>query len=203
MYSWRLVRAFYHPVDAKTIQCVDIFPGFAKYQKAGSNFARTLFKGPNATPPEKIVKMANLFDPLITPKFICNVTVNDWHLEEHSVKVPNYTLLTLSPSRNEIIDQHYYKKSYHMGETEDEFRVIDSQPLSRTLYPRHIGLAQAMATSAAALALDMGSYDSKLRTVGGLQAILGLGMGDTVVSDLSKQEKKNCCWKVCCLQFTF
>ena len=83
-----------------------------------------------------------------------------------------------------------------MGPTPEEFEVVDAQPLPLTVNPNHIGLARAMATSAAALALDMGSYDSSLRAVGDLQAMLGLGMGDTVVSDLRKQEGKNCCWKV-------
>ena len=110
--------------------------------------------------------------------------------------VPQYTLMTLTPTRIELIDEPCYKKAYYVGPTPEEFDVVDAQPFLLMVNPNQISLAQAMATSAAALALDMGSYDSSLRSVGDLQAMLGLGMGDTVVSDLRTQEGKNCYWKV-------
>ena len=57
-------------------------------------------------------------------------------------------------------------------------------------------LSAAMATSAAAVARNMGAYEDSTVGFKQLQVVLGLGMDSFWVSDVESLRRRNCCWEV-------
>ena len=59
------------------------------------------------------------------------------------------------------------------------------------LDPGDVDLSAAMATSAAAVARNMGAYDQSAEGFKQLQTVLGLGMGSSMVSDVEALKREN------------
>ena len=64
------------------------------------------------------------------------------------------------------------------------------------LEPKEVKLSAAMATSAAAVARNVGAYEDSTMGFKQLQVVLGLGMDSSWVSDAESLRKRDCCWKV-------
>ena len=123
----------------------------------------------------KELKLEDLKD--VSPTFISNITVNDWQI--NSVAKTSHQLISFSPDGVELIGNDCQKPS----------------ELSRCFEPKHMRLSTAMAISGAAVSYDMGSYDSRLDMVLDLLNLLGIGMGDEMVSDqchCEDQSKSTC-----------
>lgn len=101
---------------------------------------------------------------LISPTFISNITVNDWQISSDAKS--SHQLISFSPDGVELIGSDWEKPS----------------ELSRCFTPQYMRLSAAMAISGAAVSYDMGSYESGLDMVLDLLNLLGIGMGDEMVS---------------------
>ena len=101
--------------------------------------------------------------PDMKPQYISNVVVNEWSLEEDEKQ--RYELLVMSPTVIERLDQ----------EGQGQFKG--------KLEPKHVKLSAAMATSAAAVARNVGAYEDSTVGLKQLQVVLGLGMDSFWVSD--------------------
>lgn len=75
-------------------------------------------------------------------------------------------------------------------------RPEGQEQFENKLDPGDIDLSAAMATSAAAVARNMGSYDDATEGLKQLQTVLGLGMGSTLVSDNVALKKESCFLRV-------
>ena len=111
------------------------------------------------------------------PQYISNVVVNEWSL--HHTEERKYELLVISPTVIERLDR---------PDGQDQFE--------NKLYPKDIQLSVAMATSAAAVARNMGAYESSTVRFKQLQVMLGLGMGSSLVSDVQTLLKLKWYWEV-------
>ena len=107
------------------------------------------------------------FDHLIpiSPTFISNITVNDWQISSGAKS--SHQLISFSPDGVELIGSDLEKPS----------------ELSRCFKPEHMRLSTAMAISGAAVSYDMGSYENGLDMALELLNLLGIGMGDEMISD--------------------
>ena len=171
-FRWRLQSAFYTDASVGTTGCKgigieDIF----------------LLTCRSASDHEALSD--NEFGPLnlrdlegIKPQYISNIVVNEWRLndEENEAK---YELLIMSPTEIERLDRR---------EGQEQFE--------NKLDPGDVDLSAAMATSAAAVARSMGSYDQSEVGYKQLQTVLGLGMGSSMVSDNQALKRESCFLRV-------
>ena len=111
----------------------------------------------------KELKLEDLKD--VSPRFISNITVNDWQISSRDKS--SHQLISFSLDGVELIGSDWQQPS----------------ELSRCFEPKHMRLSAAMAISGAAVSYDMGSHDSRLDMVLELLNLLGIGMGDEMVSD--------------------
>jgi len=101
----------------------------------------------------------------VLPIFISNITVNNWQISSRAKSA--HQLIAFSPEEVKLIGREWEK----------------SPELSKCFKPRHMRLSSAMAISGAAVSYDMGSYETRLDMVLDLLNLLGIGMGDEMVSD--------------------
>ena len=115
--------------------------------------------------------------PDMEPQYISNMVVNEWSLDEDEKQT--YELLVMSPTVIERIDHR---------ESKDQFQG--------RLEPKDVKLSAAMATSAAAVARNMGAYENSTEAFKQLQVVLGLGMDSSWVSDTQTLHKRKWYWEV-------
>lgn len=127
----------------------------------------------------------NEFGPLslrdlegIKPQYLSNIVVNEWLLDK-SENEAKYELLIMSPTGIERLD-----------------RREDQEQFENKLDPGDVDLSAAMATSAAAVARNMGAYDKSMQSLKHLQTVLGLGLGATMVSDVEALKREPCILRV-------
>ncbi|XP_022799709.1 uncharacterized protein LOC111337638, partial [Stylophora pistillata] len=111
----------------------------------------------------------------LKPEYLSNIVVNEWKTNKSDKDA--YELLIMSPTGIERLDQ-------------------SKQQFEDKLSPSDIDLSVAMATSAAAVASNMGSYDKSTEGFKQLQTVLGLGMGSSLVSDLHSLQRESCLFKI-------
>lgn len=104
------------------------------------------------------------------PEYLSNIVVNEWKTNNSNRDA--YELLIMSPTGIERLDQ-------------------GKQQFEDKLNPCDVDLSAAMATSAAAVARNMGSYDKSTEGFKQLQTVLGLGMGSSLVSDIQSLKKES------------
>ena len=113
----------------------------------------------------------------LVPEYISNIVVNEWSLDHTEER--KYELLVMSPNRIERLDRPDGKPEFE-----------------NMLEPKDIHLSVAMATSAAAVARNMGAYESSTVGFKQLQVVLGLGMGSSLVSNVHTLRKRKWYWEV-------
>ena len=113
----------------------------------------------------------------VKPQYLSNIVVNEWTINESDNK--SYELLIMSPTEIERLDRR---------EGQEQFE--------NKLDPGDIDLSAAMATSAAAVARNMGAYEKSTEGFKQLQVVLGLGMGSSMVSDTEGLKREICCLRV-------
>ncbi|XP_067053697.1 uncharacterized protein [Acropora muricata] len=106
----------------------------------------------------------------VSPIFMSNITVNDWKISSDAKS--SYHLISVSSNGVELIGNDWEKPS----------------KLSERFQPKHMRLSAAMAISGAAVSYDMGRYERAMDMVLDLLNLLGLGMGEEMVSDQSHRE---------------
>ena len=111
------------------------------------------------------------------PQYISNVVVNEWSLDEDEKHT--YELLLMSPKVIERLDRR---------ESQVQFK--------HRLEPKDVKLSAAMATSAAAVARNMGAYENSTEAFKQLQVVLGMGMDSSWVSDTQTLHKRKWYWEV-------
>lgn len=114
----------------------------------------------------------------IKPQYLSNIVVNEWSLDK-SEDDKKYELLIMSPTEIERLDR---------PEGQEQFQ--------NKLDPADVDLSAAMATSAAAVARNMGSYDQSVEGFKQLQIVLGLGLGASMVSDNEALKREHCLLRV-------
>lgn len=112
--------------------------------------------------------------------------VNEWIINENEGDERKYELLIMSPTEIERLDR---------PEGQEQFE--------NKLDPGDIDLSAAMATSAAAVARNMGSYDDATVGLKQLQTVLGLGMGSSLVSDNGALKRESCFLRVSFSQLAY
>ena len=112
--------------------------------------------------------------------------VNEWIINENEGDQRKYELLIMSPTEIERLDR---------PEGQEQFE--------NKLDPGDIDLSAAMATSAAAVARNMGSYDDATIGLKQLQTVLGLGMGSSLVSDNGALKRESCFLRVSFSQLAY
>ena len=171
---WRLQRAFYTPQSVGKWGCqgVGLEDLFLASCKCAS---QTEYKhlGHDESGPLTLGDLG----PNMKPQYMSNVVVNEWSLDEDEKQ--RYELLVMSPTVIERLDRRE-------GQVQFEGR----------LEPKHVKLSAAMATSAAAVARNMGAYEDSTVGFKQLQVVLGLGMDSFWVSDVESLRRRNCCWEV-------
>ena len=105
--------------------------------------------------------------------------VNEWILDKSEDDEAKYELLIMSPTGIERLDRQ---------EGQEQFE--------NKLDPGDVDLSAAMATSAAAVARNMGAYDKSVEGLKQLQTVLGLGLGATMVSDVEALKREPCIFRV-------
>ena len=108
----------------------------------------------------------------VSPIFISNITVNDWQISSDANS--SHQLISFSSKGVELIGNDWEKPS----------------ELSECFKPKHMRLSAAMAISGAAVSYDMGAYERAMDMVLDLLNLLGLGMGEEMVSDQSHRENQ-------------
>ena len=116
-------------------------------------------------------------EPKMKPQYISNVVVNEWSLDEDEKHT--YELLLMSPKVIERLDRR---------ESQVQFK--------HRLEPKDVKLSAAMATSAAAVARNMGAYENSTEAFKQLQVVLGMGMDSSWVSDTQTLHKRKWYWEV-------
>lgn len=114
----------------------------------------------------------------VKPQYLSNIVVNDWKVGESEAE-EKYELLVMSPTEIERLD-----------------RRPDDEQFKNKLDPDDVDLSAAMATSAAAVARHMGTYDNAAQGFKQLQIVLGLGMGAAMVSDVQRLKRESCLLRV-------
>ena len=153
-------------MKAAKVRWQDAFPNCARSAERIYDIIRPNRKGKPLLPvrnPEDELKLDDLKD--VSPTFISNITVNDWQISSDAKS--SHQLISFSSKGVELIGNDWEKPS----------------ELSKCFEPKHMRLSAAMAISGAAVSYDMGSYESGLDMVLDLLNLLGLGMGDEMVSD--------------------
>ena len=115
--------------------------------------------------------------PEMKPQYMSNMVVNEWSLDEDEKQT--YELLVMSPTAIERLD-------HREGQVQFEGR----------LEPKDVKLSAAMATSAAAVARNMGAYENSTEAFKQLQVVLGMGMDSSWVSDTQTLHKRKRYWEV-------
>ena len=115
--------------------------------------------------------------PDMKPQYMSNMVVNEWSLDEDEKQT--YELLVMSPTVIERLDRRE-------GQVQFEGK----------LEPNDVKLSAAMATSAAAVARNMGAYEDSTEAFKQLQVVLGLGMDSSWVSDTQTLHKRKWYWEV-------
>ena len=115
--------------------------------------------------------------PDMKPQYMSNMVVNEWSLDEDERQT--YELLVMSPTVIERLDRRE-------GQVQFEGK----------LEPNDVKLSAAMATSAAAVARNMGAYENSTEGLKQLQVVLGLGMDSSWVSDTQTLHKRKWYWEV-------
>ena len=108
----------------------------------------------------------------VSPIFMSNITVNDWKMRSDAKS--SYHLISFSSKGVKLIGNDWEKPS----------------KLSECFEPKHMRLSAAMAISGAAVSYDMGTYERAMDMVLDLLNLLGLGMGEEMVSDQSHRENQ-------------
>ena len=119
----------------------------------------------------KELKLDDLKD--VSPTFMSNITVNDWQISSDAKS--SHQLISFSSEGVELIGSDWEKPS----------------ELSKFFKPKHMRLSAAMAISGAAVSYDMGRRESGLDMVLDLLNLLGIGMGDEMVSDQCHFEEQS------------
>ena len=114
--------------------------------------------------------------PDMKPQYMSNMVVNEWSLDEDEKQT--YELLVMSPTVIERLDRRE-------GQVQFEGK----------LEPTDVKLSAAMATSAAAVARNMGAYENSTEGLKQLQVVLGLGMDSSWVSDTQTLHKRKWYWE--------
>ena len=112
----------------------------------------------------------------LKPQYLSNIVVNEWYANKSENDV-DYELLVMSPTGIGRLDQ-------------------GKEQFKHKLDPADIHLSAAMATSAAAVARNMGSYETSTEGFKQLQTVLGLGMGASMVSDFHALKRESCFCRV-------
>lgn len=157
-YRYRLSDAFFE--KAARCRWQDVFPNCARPAKG---IYKLIKQEGGEEDANKELKLDDLKH--ISPTFISNITVNDWQISSGAKS--SHQLISFSPDGVELIGSDWEKPS----------------ELSRCFEPKHMRLSTAMAISGAAVSYDMGSYESRLDMVLDLLNLLGIGMGDEMISD--------------------
>lgn len=123
-----------------------------------------------------------------SPKFISNITVNNWHIGSRAGK--SHHLMAFSPKEVKVIGKYVDEK----GEPVEA--PILSNLKDSGFHPRHMRLSSAVAISGAAVSFAMGKFENIFDTILELLALLGIGMGDEMVSNQVKEDKKGIWSKV-------
>ena len=171
-FRWRLQKAFYTEASVgstgcKGIGCEDIFLVTCKSAAKHEPLSDNEF-GP--------LSLRDLEG--IKPQYLSNIVVNEWLLDK-SENEAKYELLIMSPTGIERLD-----------------RQEDQEQFENKLDPGDVDLSAAMATSAAAVARNMGAYDKSMQSLKHLQTVLGLGLGATMVSDVEALKREPCILRV-------
>ena len=171
-FRWRLQKAFYTEASVgstgcKGIGCEDIFLVTCKSAEKHEPLSGDEF-GP--------LSLRDLEG--IKPQYLSNIVVNEWLLDK-SENEAKYELLIMSPTGIERLD-----------------RREDQEQFENKLDPGDVDLSAAMATSAAAVARNMGAYDKSMQSLKHLQTVLGLGLGATMVSDVEALKREPCILRV-------
>ena len=122
----------------------------------------------------KELKLDDLKD--VSPTFMSNITVNDWQISSDAKS--SHQLISFSSEGVKLIGS-----DWEHGEKPSE--------LSKFFKPKHMRLSAAMAISGASVSYDMGRRESGLNMVLDLLNLLGIGMGDEMVSDQCHFEEQS------------
>lgn len=114
----------------------------------------------------------------IKPQYLSNIVVNEWLVNKPDDQT-KYELLIMSPTEVERLD-----------------RPEGTEQFENKLDPADVDLSAAMATSAAAVARNMGAYDESVEGLKQLQTVLGLGLGASMVSDVESLKREHCILRV-------
>ncbi|XP_068730719.1 uncharacterized protein [Montipora capricornis] len=178
---WRLQKAFYHPSGLGKNGCSGI-----GWSDVCTLWTSALCQSRHGSPdhderahedvvPKRALTVGDLKST--KPEYISNITVNRWERDETSEE--NYDLLTISPTSIERVDSK---------PGQDHFKG--------KLEPEDIKLSNAMATSAAALSMYMGKYDTSPGMGLSLNILFGLNMGTRMISDIQSVRKETVIEKV-------
>lgn len=166
---WRLQKAFYTKASVGRTGCLgidieDIFLMRSCMAPIRPHRLKDTEQGPLSLGDLETVK----------PQYLSNIVVNDWKVGESEAE-EKYELLVMSPTEIERLD-----------------RRPDDEQFKNKLDPDDVDLSAAMATSAAAVARHMGTYDNAAQGFKQLQIVLGLGMGAAMVSDVQRLKRETC-----------
>ncbi|XP_078369692.1 uncharacterized protein LOC144653543 [Oculina patagonica] len=165
---WRLQKAFYSDASVGSTGCVgigceDIFLMTCR------SAAKHEPLSDNESGPLSLRDLEG-----IKPQYLSNIVVNEWIVnkpDDHK----KYELLIMSPTEVERLD-----------------RPEGTEQFENKLDPVDVDLSAAMATSAAAVARNMGAYDESVEGLKQLQTVLGLGLGASMVSDVESLKREHC-----------
>ena len=150
-------------VKAARCRWQDVFPNCVRLAEGIYDLIRPNGKvGPEGNTNDELT-LDDLKD--VSPIFISSITVNDW--QSSSDAKSSHQLISFSSKGVELIGNDWEKPS----------------KLSECFKPKHMRLSAAMAISGAAVSYDMGAYERAMDMVLDLLNLLGLGMGDEMVSD--------------------
>ena len=161
-------------MKAAKVRWQDAFPNCARSAERIYNIIRPNRKGKPLLPvrnPEDELNLDDLKD--VSPTFISNITVNDWQISSDAKS--SHQLISFSSKGVELIGNDWEKPS----------------ELSKCFEPKHMRLSAAMAISGASVSYDMGRRESGLNMVLDLLNLLGIGMGDEMVSDQCHFEEQS------------
>ena len=171
---WRLQRAFYTRESVGKWGCQGIsFEDIFLTKCKGASHREHEQLGNDESGPLTLGDLG----PGMKPQYMSNVVVNEWSLDEDEKQ--RYELLVMSPTVIERLDRR---------ENQVQFEG--------RLEPKDVKLSAAMATSAAAVARNMGAYENSTEGFKQLQVVLGLGMDSSLVSDTHTLNERNWYWEV-------
>ena len=171
-YRHRLSDAFF--MKAARCRWQDVFPNCVGPAGGIFDLIRRVIKRllrDNEEDANKELKLDDLKD--VSPIFISSITVNDWQISSDAKS--SHQLISFSSKGVELIGNDWEKPS----------------KLSKCFEPKHMRLSAAMAISGAAVSYDMGRRESRLNMVLDLLNLLGIGMGDEMVSDQCHFEQQS------------